>query len=148
MTYLIEGTHGAGKTTFAKSLGLPIIHTPYIDVKTLLKNLQRENVVYDRGFILPLVDNDINLINCAVQLEDFLRRNNDIKSYLFICDREEGWQRYLVKTEGQAEREEYDKLYDACLLVKDYVPSMQLINIDEGDVPVYGCRNQKIQKSN
>lgn len=120
MIYILEGIHGGGKTTYAKSLGLPIKSCYLRDFELIDQELKDKNdIVYDRLFSLAYMDRSTQPE--IIFLNNYFKSLGNVKCLMFICDREIGWQRYCDKhVENPITREEYDKVYDwVQILIRD-----------------------------
>lgn len=113
MIYILEGIHGGGKSTYAKSLNLPI-HYQYLPTLPLIQQelSGKQNIVYDRMFSLAYINNNDEEIEA---LNTYLKSLSDVKCLMFICERELGWQRECDKHRDYVTREEYDRVYDGIL---------------------------------
>lgn len=113
MIYILEGIHGGGKTTYANTLNLPILHRCYSRLEGVKNELEdKDNVVYDRLFSLAYINNTDEDIT---SLNNYLKSLDNVKCLMFICDKELGWQRECDKHRNFVTREEYDRVYDGIL---------------------------------
>lgn len=90
MIYIFEGIHGGGKTTAAKAVGLEVKKGAFSRLPFIKRALKEDNVVWDRLFALDYLKASGYAIK---ELNDYLKTRNDIKCYMYICDREVAWQR-------------------------------------------------------
>lgn len=125
MIYIIEGIHGGGKTTYANSLGLPVLHQWLHTTEEIQEELAgKDNVAYDRMFSLAYIHESKENIEA---LNEYLKTLDNVKCLMFICDRELGWQRECNKQiDYHITREEYDDVYDG---IQRLIPLMDVFEV-------------------
>lgn len=126
MIYILDGMSEAGKTSYAKSTGLPIkkkVLNSFEEVVSELNN--NDNVAYDRFLNVYYISDEE-----AQKINTYLLNRTDCVCKMFICDLEKGWQRVVSSGKGIT-REKYENTYYACKHIKDYLTVYEVVNIDE-----------------
>lgn len=136
MMILLEGMHGAGKSTFAEKW---ITENPsytivrgycknLTEVATFLETYKDQDVVIDRLFIIPFMRNNFgkDMINQVLHLLN----QTAIDCYMFLCDADKAWERSLKK-DYPIIKEEFDTEVNYSIEVfTSGIVTWKLINID------------------
>ena len=134
MTYLIEGVHAAGKSTYANSLGLPVENHAYADEQEIKDAVNIPDIAYDRLFGLAIcnrvMSGDYSYIFIIKELNEYFKTLPNLKCLMFICDREKGWERQQQKTSIQMTRKQYDDDYNKMVWLFNLMDCFEIVNID------------------
>jgi len=139
MVYILEGTHGVGKTERSTTFGVPVANIRndtrarnITQVTSLLNSYINIDAVFDRFFMLsfPGEDHDKRVSQC-IAINNYLKTRSDVTCILYICDREVAWQRYQNTEhpiERRVDRAGFDAAYNWYQEIIPYMDAFQIID--------------------